>query len=260
MSNPYPHRAKKKFGQHFLSDSAILASIVDAINPLPADRVIEIGPGPGILTTPLAEAVGQLELIEIDRDWAAVLQDRYTTQQHITLHNRDVLAFDWSELPAGEPWRVVGNLPYNISTPLLFHLFGSLSLFTDMHFVLQHEVVQRLTASVDSSHYGRLSIMAQVHCKATELLFIPPESFDPPPKVNSALVRLTPHSTNKMQPNDPKLFADIVRQAFNFRRKTLSNALKVYFTAQELIDLGIDPKKRPQNISVAEYLHLANSK
>jgi 16S rRNA (adenine1518-N6/adenine1519-N6)-dimethyltransferase len=177
----------------------------------------------------------------------------------VTLHHGDVLQFDWLTLATEQPWRLVGNLPYNISTPLLFHIFSQLDLFTDMHFVLQNEVVNRLVAPVDSKNYGRLSVMTQYHCQAQSLLFIPPESFEPPPKVDSALVRLIPRQNKAVVANDLGRFTDVVREAFSFRRKTLSNALKAYFTSDQLEQLGINPKLRPQNISVDQYVTLANA-
>lgn len=259
MNKKYAFIAKKKFGQHFLSDTSLLQSIVDCINPQNDDHFIEIGPGPGILTAPLAKRVKTLKLIEIDNDWAGYLQEQYADNTSVSLHHGDVLAFDWLSLQDNKPWRVAGNLPYNISTPLLFHLFSSLNLFSDMHFVLQNEVVNRLAAPVDSKNYGRLSVMAQYHCQAQSLLFIPPEAFDPPPKVDSALIRLTPRKEKKVVANDLKQLTDVVREAFSFRRKTLSNALKKYFSADQLKNLNINPSLRPQNVTVDEYVILANA-
>jgi 16S rRNA (adenine1518-N6/adenine1519-N6)-dimethyltransferase len=259
MHKKYAFVAKKKFGQHFLSDSGMLNAIVGSIHPQPDDQIIEIGPGPGILTQPLADAAGSLHLIEIDNDWAAFLQDLYKDTANITLHHTDVLNFNWSSLANGKPWRVVGNLPYNISTPLLFHLFANLDQFQDMHFVLQNEVVNRLAAPVGGKSYGRLSVMAQYHCQTQSLLFIPPESFDPPPKVDSALVRLVPRKQKTVVATDLNILTSVVREAFTFRRKTLSNALRKYFSAVELEQHGVKPTLRPQNVTVDQYVTLANA-
>jgi 16S rRNA (adenine1518-N6/adenine1519-N6)-dimethyltransferase len=175
------------------------------------------------------------------------------------LHHVDVLKFDWAILSDNNPWRLVGNLPYNISTPLLFHIFGDLELFSDMHFVLQNEVVNRLVAPVNSKNYGRLSVMTQYFCQAQSLLFIPPEAFDPPPKVDSALVRLTPRREKCVKADNFNRLGDIVREAFSFRRKTIGNALKAYFSTEQLKELGIDPQLRPQNLTVDQYVILANA-
>lgn len=255
----YAFLAKKKFGQHFLSDHTILNEIVAAIHPQAENHIIEIGPGPGILTDQLVPTVKKLQLIEIDNDWACFLQQRYANKPTVSLHHGDVLRFDWLTLAKDKPWRLVGNLPYNISTPLLFHIFRRLDLFTDMHFVLQNEVVNRLVAPVDSKNYGRLSVMTQYYCQAQSLLFIPPQSFDPPPKVDSALVRLMPRHHKTVVAKDLNRLTDVVREAFSFRRKTISNSLKAYFNTSQLEQLGIDPKLRPQNISVDQYVTLANA-
>lgn len=257
MNKKYAFVAKKKFGQHFLSDPSILHTIASAIAPQSSDRMIEIGPGPGILTETLLN-VANLQLIEVDTDWSGYLREQYQSQKQITLHQIDVLHFNWNNLAGDAPWRVVGNLPYNISTPLLFHLFAHIDLFTDMHFVLQNEVVNRLSATVDDKNYGRLSVMAQYYCHAESLLFIPPESFDPPPRVDSALIRLTPRQQRTIEAKNIQTLTDVVREAFTFRRKTLSNSLKKYFTAAQLEQLGVDPKLRPQNVSVDQYVLLAN--
>ncbi len=259
MGNNYAFIAKKKFGQHFLSDPHILSAIVGSIQPQPDEQFVEIGPGPGILTDALVDSVGDLHLIEIDNDWAGYLKDHYAEQPRVVLHHTDVLTFDWRSLTNEKPWRVVGNLPYNISTPLLFQLFSNLELVRDMHFVLQNEVVNRLAAPVDHKNYGRLSVMAQYHCQAQSLLFIPPECFDPPPKVDSALIRLIPREKKSIEALDLKKLADVVREAFTFRRKTLSNALRKYFTAAQLEQHGVKATLRPQNVTVDQYVTLANA-
>ena len=258
MSKRYAFIAKKKWGQHFLSDSRVLHSLINAIHPQTDEQFIEIGPGPGILTEPLAKIVSVLHLVEIDNDWAGFLKEQYSQQPQVILHHCDVLTFNWQSLENAKPWRLVGNLPYNISTPLLFHIFAHVESFSDMHFVLQNEVANRLAAPVGSKNYGRLSVMAQYHCQAQSLLFIPPEAFDPPPKVDSALIRLIPRKQKKVTAKDVIQLTDLVREAFTFRRKTLSNALKKYFSAEELKQQGIDPTWRPQNITVDQYVCLSN--
>jgi 16S rRNA (adenine1518-N6/adenine1519-N6)-dimethyltransferase len=259
LNNRYAFIAKKKFGQHFLSDSAILHSLIGAIHPQLDEQFIEIGPGPGILTKPLANAVHSLHLIEIDNDWVSFLQEEYAKEPHVILHHCDVLTFDWRSLANEKPWRLAGNLPYNISTPLLFRIFSQLEQFSDLHFVLQNEVVNRLTAPVGSKNYGRLSVMAQYHCQTESLLFIPPEAFDPPPKVDSALIRLIPRKQKSVIVKDLTQLSNVVREAFTFRRKTLNNALSKYFSAAELKQHGIDPTLRPQNVSVDQYVTLSNA-
>lgn len=248
-------KAKKKFGQHFLTDQLIIDRIVNAIAPKPDDVMIEIGPGPGALTQPLIGKLNHLHAVEIDRDLAAALRARFATSQ-FTLHETDVLDFDFA--PLGDRFRCVGNLPYNISTPFLFHLAQYESALIDATFMLQKEVVDRMVAAPDTEAYGRLSVMLQYRFAMKRLFDVPPESFTPPPKVNSAIVRMVPLPTDRPRATDDAQLAKIVTAGFGQRRKTLSNTLKPYIAAIEIEALGIDPKRRAETLSLAEFILLAD--
>lgn len=240
------HRPRKRFGQHFLHDPAVVRRIVEAIAPAADDFVVEIGPGEGVLTRPLAERAGRLEAIEIDRDLAAAL-----AEERITVHVADALEFDFGRLPPG--MRVVGNLPYNISTPLLFHLARFADRVRDLHFMLQREVVERMVAPPSTPAYGRLSVMLQARFGMEKLFRVSAGAFRPPPKVESAVVRLVPLA----EPLDlgAAHFAEVVRRAFSARRKTLRNALGL--APGEFTALGIDPQLRPENLSPEDYARIA---
>jgi 16S rRNA (adenine1518-N6/adenine1519-N6)-dimethyltransferase len=240
------HRPRKRFGQHFLHDPAVVRRIVEAIAPDADDFVIEIGPGEGVLTRPLAARAGRLEAIEIDRDLAAAL-----AAERIKVHVADALEFDFGQLPQG--MRVVGNLPYNISTPLLFHLARFADRLRDLHVMLQREVVERMVAPPSTPAYGRLSVMLQARFSMQKLFRVAAGAFRPPPKVESAVVRLVPLA----EPLDrgAERFADVVRRAFSARRKTLRNALGL--EAEALEALGIDPRLRPENLSPQDYVRIA---
>ncbi|SHE55149.1 16S rRNA (adenine1518-N6/adenine1519-N6)-dimethyltransferase [Modicisalibacter ilicicola DSM 19980] len=258
-SRPPLPRARKRFGQNFLRDPGIISRIVGAISPRPEQRLIEIGPGQGALTEPLLEATGKLEVIELDRDLIPGLRVQFFDYPGFVIHEGDALKFDFAALKGeGPALRVVGNLPYNISTPLIFHLLGARGAVADMHFMLQKEVVERLAASPGSSDWGRLSIMAQYHCRVDSLFIVPPEAFTPRPKVDSAIVRLVPHATLPYPAVDEVLFADVVRRAFSQRRKTLRNNLKGLVEPASLEALEIDPGRRPQTLTVAELVDIAN--
>ena len=258
-SRPPAHRARKRFGQNFLRDPGIISRIVRAIAPRPGQRLVEIGPGQGALTEPLLEAAGALEVIELDRDLIPGLRVQFFNYPEFAIHEGDALKFDFAELKGeGPALRVVGNLPYNISTPLIFHLLAERGAVADMHFMLQKEVVERLAAEPGGADWGRLSVMAQYHCRVDSLFIVPPEAFTPRPKVDSAIVRLVPHETLPNPASDEALFADIVRQAFAQRRKTLRNNLKGRVSAETLQALGIDPARRPQTLTVAELVTIAN--
>ena len=250
------HVARKRFGQHFLHDPYILSRIVAAIAPQPEDRVVEIGPGEGALTRPLLERVPQLTAIEIDRDLAAALREDFAPER-LQLVVADALEYDFGVLPAG--LRIVGNLPYNVSTPLLFHLARFADRVRDMHFMLQLEVVERMAARHSTPEYGRLSVMLQRRFRIERLFRVPPGAFRPPPKVESAIVRLTPLPEGEVPRVDEEVFATVVRQAFAARRKTLHNALAASIDAAGLVALGIDPGIRPENISPADYIKIAIS-
>jgi len=248
-------KPRKRFGQHFLKDPFYLQRFRMAIAPQADDHLVEIGAGQGALTDYLIGTTQCFDLIEIDRDLIPFLQKKYGHQA--TIHECDVLHFDFHQLYNDQKLRVVGNLPYNISTPLIFHLFEQLDIIQDMHFLLQKEVVDRLTAEPNTRHYGRLSIMTQFYCTAIALLIVPPAAFSPPPRVISAFVRLLPHKV-PLVVKSKRIFQMIVRKAFNYRRKTLSNSLKRWITADQLIALDINPKKRPQELKVKEYIRISD--
>jgi 16S rRNA (adenine1518-N6/adenine1519-N6)-dimethyltransferase len=250
-------RAKKRFGQHFLHDTQVIDRIIDHIPFHDGQTLVEIGPGTGALTRPLLARVDLLHVIEIDTDLATLLQSRLGADGKLVIHREDVLRFDFCGRFSG-PLTIIGNLPYNISTPLLFHLLNQAGCIEQMIFMLQKEVAERICAEPGSGDYGRLSIMVQSLCRAESLLNVGPESFSPPPRVESAVIRLYPqeHPGGKVQ--DRKLFNDLVRIAFTKRRKTIRNALKSVVSEQILIDVGISPSCRPEEIPVEIYIKLAN--
>jgi 16S rRNA (adenine1518-N6/adenine1519-N6)-dimethyltransferase len=242
------HRPRKRFGQHFLHDPHVLARIVDAVSPSRNDFLVEIGPGEGALTGPLLERAGKLEAIELDRDLAAALAAQFPPFK-LTVHCADALDFDFARFPTG--MRLAGNLPYNISTPLLFHLAAYADRVRDMHFMLQLEVVERMVAAPSTPAYGRLSVALQARFRMQKLFTVAKGAFRPPPKVQSAVVRLEP--LPERAAIDEARFDDILRRAFSARRKTLRNALpELDFTA-----LALDPKLRPENLSPDDYLRIA---
>ncbi len=251
-----PHRPRKRFGQHFLRDPAVIGAIIDAIAPGPDDVIVEIGPGLGAITEPLARRAGQLHCVELDRDLVAALRNRWSDSPAVTIHEADALAFDFGSI--GNDLRIVGNLPYNISTPLLFHLLDCQDSIRDMHFMLQKEVVERMAASPGSKAYGRLGIMLGCYLDIEALFDVDPESFEPPPAVTSAIVRLTPKTGQRFDISDEAILADIVATAFSQRRKTLRNALKTRVDETELRALNIDPGRRPETLAIADYVALAN--
>jgi 16S rRNA (adenine1518-N6/adenine1519-N6)-dimethyltransferase len=249
-------RPKKKFGQHFLTDRHYIERIVGAIAPEANDVMVEIGPGPGALTAPLVERLDHLHAVEIDRDLAAALRVRFATTK-FTLHEADVLAFDFAEM--GPRFRAVGNLPYNISTPFLFHLADFADALIDATFMLQKEVVDRMVAAPDTEAYGRLSVMLQYRFQMKRLFDVPPGAFTPPPKVNSAIVRMVPLASDRPRAKDDARFAAIVTAGFGQRRKTLSNTLKPFLSAVEITAIGIDPKRRAETLSLAEFIRAADA-
>ena len=253
------HTPRKRFGQHFLKDANVLNNIIRDIGLNPADHVVEIGPGQGALTDYLLQAVNHVDAVELDRDLVVFLREKYSPQQ-LTVHAEDALRFDYAALSKKpRDLRVVGNLPYNISTPLLFHLFEYNHSIRDMHFMLQKEVVLRLTAEVNTTDYGRLSIMSQYFCHNEYLFTVWPHSFNPPPKVDSAIVRLTPKTELPLNAAQFQHFSAIVKEAFNYRRKKLGNSLKRLVTAEQLTACGIDPELRPQEVSMDGYVSIAKS-
>ncbi|MFN2309323.1 MAG: 16S rRNA (adenine(1518)-N(6)/adenine(1519)-N(6))-dimethyltransferase RsmA [Gammaproteobacteria bacterium] len=253
------HTPRKRFGQNFLHDPAVIHKILTAIQPLPGQDLVEIGPGQGAITLPLLKACGRLQAVELDRDLLAPLQRAATDHGELLLHNADALRMDFCVLRAGEQrLRVVGNLPYNISTPLLFRLLAQTDCIEDMHFMLQKEVVERMAARPGGGDYGRLSVMLQYRCAVQPLFTIGPGAFRPPPKVDSAFVRLIPYRTPPVQVRDEAVFAHVVQQAFGQRRKTLRNTLKGVLDAQDFAALGIDPQIRAEQLDLADFARLAN--
>lgn len=249
------HRPRKRFGQNFLVDEQIIADIISAIRPAEQDNMVEIGPGLGALTRSLLMRLNQLHVIEIDRDIIARLEHEYPRSK-LVIHAGDALQFDFAQLSA--PLRVVGNLPYNISSPLLFHVAAYRDRIADMHFMLQDEVVERMVASHSTPAYGRLSVMLQSRFYMEKLFEVPPQSFRPVPKVNSAIVRMIPLPPDKIPIQNSELFAEIVTAAFSQRRKTLRNTLKTYLTDAQLAQLGIAPQMRAENLQVEDFARIAN--
>ena len=274
------HIPRKRFGQHFLHDRGVILRIVQAIDPRPGQRLVEIGPGLGALTVPVLERCGRLDVVELDRDVIPHLIAACDGKGELVIHQADALQFRFADLAApGESLRIIGNLPYNISTPLLFHLFeqqcdppspagrgdgmsgstGSPSqpCIQDMTFMLQLEVCERLAAAPNTEHYGRLSVMAQYHAHIEYLFHVGRGAFNPPPKVESGIVRLTPHPAPPVDVGDKDLFSRMVAQAFNMRRKTLRNGMKGFVDAAGFAAAGIDPVRRPETLSLAEFAALS---
>ncbi|MBN9227101.1 MULTISPECIES: 16S rRNA (adenine(1518)-N(6)/adenine(1519)-N(6))-dimethyltransferase RsmA [Legionella] len=249
------HSPRKRFGQNFLQNRHIIDDIVRAINPQAEDNMLEIGPGLGALTEPLLRRLNHLTAVEIDTDLQKYLAELAIAQGKLRLVAADALTLDYSQF--GSQLRVVGNLPYNISTPLLIHLLRFTSSIEDMHFMLQKEVVERIAAEPGSKAYGRLTVMLQYHCAVDYLFDVPPEAFDPRPKVDSAVVRLIPHRVSPFEEVSKAQLERLVASAFAMRRKTLNNNLKGIITAEQLSTLGIDGSKRPEQISISEYVQLA---
>ena len=253
------HQAKKRFGQNFLHNDAIISKIVDAINPQHGENLIEIGPGLGALTEPVVERAGQLSVVELDRDLAHRLRHHPFLASHLTIHEIDALKFDFAQLSTPDkPLRIFGNLPYNISTPLIFHLLTFKHVVKDMHFMLQKEVVERMAAPLGSKTYGRLSIMAQYQCQVMPVMEIGPEAFKPAPKVDSAIVRLIPHQHIKHPVIDLEMLNKVCLAAFNQRRKTIRNSLKELLSIEALEQLDIEPSLRPEKLSLEQFVDMAN--
>jgi 16S rRNA (adenine1518-N6/adenine1519-N6)-dimethyltransferase len=250
------HAPRKRFGQNFLVSPGIIERIVELVAPQPGDRMVEIGPGRGALTGPLLERLPGLDVVEIDRDLAAALRARFPAER-LRVHEGDALAFDFARLGPG--LRVVGNLPYNISSPLLFHLAGCADSLRDGHFMLQREVVERMAAAPGSRVYGRLSVMLQYRFEVAKLLRVPAGAFFPAPQVESAFVRLVPHAVLPHTAREERTFARVVAAAFNQRRKTLRNALAGVLDEAALRAAEIDPSARAETLSVAQFVALANA-
>ena len=251
------HRPRKRFGQHFLHDPGVIGDIVAAIAPAQDDVLVEIGPGEGAITTPIARLAGHLHVVEFDRDLARLLRQRYADTDSVTVHEADALKFDFATL--GDNLRIVGNLPYNISTPLLFHLLDCRAHIQDMHFMLQKEVVDRMAAPPGSRDFGRLTVMLGCALQVAHLFDVPPGAFVPPPRVMSAVVRLVPLPPGAFEIIDHSVLSGLVAQAFSQRRKTIRNSLRQRATESELLAAGIEPGARPEQIPVAAWIDLANA-
>ena len=249
------HVAKKKFGQNFLKDSSIIHAIIQSIQPLQNDLLVEIGPGLGALTKPLLEKTKHLFAIELDRDIVNWMQNQYS-KNNITIFNEDVLNFNFHQFD--KKIRIVGNLPYNISTPILFKCIEDIKIITDLHFMLQKEVVERMIAAPSSSEYGRLSVMLQYYFAMEHLVHVPKESFDPEPKVESSFVRLIPYDNYPFVANNIDQFGKIVKEAFSQRRKTIRNTLKNFMNANDFENIDINPQLRAENLSVSDFVKISN--
>ncbi|HEY5971081.1 MAG TPA: 16S rRNA (adenine(1518)-N(6)/adenine(1519)-N(6))-dimethyltransferase RsmA [Pseudoxanthomonas sp.] len=249
---------KKSLGQHFLVDRGMIDMIVLAVDPQPGDRLVEIGPGQGAITLPLLRRHGELTAIEFDRDLVTPLSEAAHGVGRLTVIHKDVLAVDFTKLAGEDKLRLVGNLPYNLSSPILFHALEHASVVRDMHFMLQKEVVDRMAAGPGSKVYGRLSVMLQAYCAVTPLFDVPPTAFRPPPKVDSAVVRLIPRAPEEIGIDDPRRFADVVRAAFGQRRKTLRNALSGVCDTDQIEAAGLRADARAEQVEVAGFVRLAN--
>jgi 16S rRNA (adenine1518-N6/adenine1519-N6)-dimethyltransferase len=253
------HSPRKRFGQNFLRDEAVIEAIASAIAPDKSHHLIEIGPGDGAMTQALVASGCRFDAIELDRDLRTRLLASFSTYDNFTLHSADALQFDFASLQQdGQPLRVIGNLPYNISTPLLFKLLDYGPLIADMHFMLQLEVVQRLAAEPGNKSWGRLGVMAQFQCEVEQLFEVPPEAFFPPPKVQSAIIRLTPRQTPRWAQVDRESLAKVVSQAFSQRRKTLRNNFKNSLTDTQFEMAGIDPQARAETLTIDHFIALAS--
>lgn len=253
------HKARKRFGQNFLIDHNVINNIVRSIAPLKEDLLVEIGPGKGAITELIADQCDHLRVIELDRDLVPWLKVKFEKHPDFQLYQADALRFDFSSLMSSSMrFRVVGNLPYNISTPLIFHLLSYADKIHDMHFMLQKEVVKRMAALPGESAYGRLGIMVQYYCQVEDLFDVPPTSFDPAPKVDSAIVRLRPYKDLPLVANHFQTFEKLVNVAFQQRRKTLRNSLKQLISVEQMQSLDVDLSLRPEEISLAEYVAISN--
>lgn len=260
LESGQPHQARKRFGQNFLIDQSVIERIIASIDPGPEDHILEIGPGQGALTHALARSCQRLDCVELDRDLARYLESEFAAQDHVHIFQQDILKFDLASLPVEEnSLRVVGNLPYNISTPVLFHLLERHELIRDMTFMLQQEVVQRMVAGPGDKNYGRLGLMLQYYCQVEHVFNVPSAAFSPRPRVSSAIVHLTPYTEKPVLARDPALLENVIRTAFNQRRKTLKNSLKTIISETELRELPLDMSLRPENLSLRDYVVISDA-
>jgi len=253
------HRARKRFGQHFLHDRSVIERILRAIDPRPGESLLEIGPGRGALSYPLLQRCKSLTAIELDRDLIPILEKNARGLGQLEIINADILEFELASIAAGRKIRLLGNLPYNISTPLMFHLLESAHLIKDMHFMVQKEVAQRIVAGSGDPSYGRLSVMLQFHCRCQYLFEVAPSCFNPPPRVDSAVIRLIPRQQPKQEIDDYAQFSELVQQAFGQRRKTISNSLKSILDRETISACGIDPGLRAENLEIADFAKLSRA-
>jgi len=257
---PETHRPRKRFGQNFLHDGSIVQQIIAAINPVESDHIVEIGPGFGVLTKELLPRVARVDAIELDRDIIPILAKNCTDLGNLHIHSADALNFDYCSLGSSDrPMRIIGNLPYNISTPLLFKLLEHMMCIRDMYFMLQKEVVERLTANTNSSNYGRLSVMTQCRCDMQNLIMVPPSAFNPPPKVDSAVISMRPYAIPPVHIEDMKVFSRVVTLAFAMRRKTLRNNFKGLIDDKQWSNLSLDPTRRAETLSIEEFSKISSS-
>ena len=254
------HQARKRFGQNFLSDNFYISRIVDAISAQQNDHLVEIGPGLGAITEHLVKQAGRLDVVELDRDLIPRLKDKFESYDNFQIHQSDALKFDFTKLNTtpDNQLRIVGNLPYNISTPLIFHLLQQRQVIQDMYFMLQKEVVERLCAAPATKQYGRLSVMAQYYCQAAMLFVVPPGAFSPAPKVDSAIVCLKPYKTIKNPVKDPDLLGKIVTAAFNQRRKTIRNSLKEGLNQDDFEQINISATERAERLSLEDFINICH--
>lgn len=256
--NTQGHQARKRFGQNFLQEQAIIDDIIAAISAMSEQHLVEIGPGQGALTQPLLESGAQLDVVELDRDLIPILKTQFATKTNLTIHEADALAFNFEQLKTNEKQlRIIGNLPYNITTPLLFHLLEQADVISDMCFMLQKEVVERICAQPGNKNYGRLSIMIQHQCEAELLFIVPPEAFDPVPKVDSAIVYLKPLKQRRGGDISLSQLNKVVTAAFSQRRKTLANTLKSIISSEQISSLGIAPEQRAETVTIEQFVALA---
>lgn len=257
------HQARKRFGQNFLTDQNIIDKIISAVAPTPGQNLVEIGPGQGAITGPLLERCQRLNVVELDRDLVPLLEQKFRQYPGLHIHQGDALKTDFKQFYSdAHPLRIIGNLPYNISTPLLFHLLSFNEQIQDMYFMLQKEVVDRMAALPGEKHYGRLSIMVQYYCKVQPLFPVPPGAFRPVPKVESAIVQLRPYTELPYVAKDLKLLSKLVRTCFQQRRKTIKNSLKLFLDTAQLQcladDLQLDLRLRPENLGVEDFVRISN--
>jgi 16S rRNA (adenine1518-N6/adenine1519-N6)-dimethyltransferase len=256
---PLRHKARKRFGQNFLHDQQVIDRIIASIAPRASDLIVEIGPGQAALTRPLLDSGAELHLVELDRDLVVYLEKQFSGHPGITIHSCDALRANLPELTGQRPFRLIGNLPYNISTPLIFHVLQWAELVIDMHFMLQKEVVDRMAAAPGNRTYGRLSVMTQFHCEVTSLFDVPPESFSPVPRVCSSIVRLRPWPQPPVDVGSFENLQKVVSAAFSMRRKTLRNSLRDVLSEAQILDAGIDPGQRAEQLGLPQFAALARA-